>query len=348
MRIPSVLLAVFGFSHGLAGQTIEEVVNDLPPAYRVLTTWGVRPEFDETGENIYFLHRLIGDVFKVNLATREISAVTKDLHHGGIQRAHVLANGDLLLGIGNINTGDIGRDKEKLWMFVLKKDSPNVLHPLDRVFMEGLAVSKTSMKVAWTLPGQFAIKMGTIAYENGRPVMTDEQDVISFADSKDTIRLETQDFLPPRDEELLFTRYYGRVGDPYTHAQVYAYRFATKETIDYSKHPGSYNEVEGIFPDGKHIMIESDRHLPEALRHRYKVDIFRMKLDGSGEVEQLCDLAERFPELFRSDNAVVDPKGRYVAFQFGMLGTGARGNGIFLLDLQEYETWKAAKAGTAR
>jgi len=91
-------------------------------------------------------------------------------------------------------------------------------------------------------------------------------------------------------------------------------------------------------------MVESDRHLPKELRNKYKVDIFRLKLDGSGEAEQLADLAQRFPDTLRSDNPVVDRTGRYVAYQFGFSrGAGARGQGILLLDLQ-----KRAESGRRR
>jgi hypothetical protein len=106
------------------------------------------------------------------------------------------------------------------------------------------------------------------------------------------------------------------------------------------------DEDEGVGRAGceNDIMVESDRHLPKELRNKYKVDIFRLKLDGSGEAEQLADLAQRFPDTLRSDNPVVDRTGRYVAYQFGFSrGAGARGQGILLLDLQ-----KRAESGRRR
>jgi hypothetical protein len=115
-KIALCLLGFVASAVPLRAQTIEEMTRDLPPQMSVLTTWGVRPEWDETGDNVYFLHRLLGDVFKINLKTRAISAVTSHLHHPGIQRCMCLSNGDLLLGIGDINTGDMERDKAKLAM----------------------------------------------------------------------------------------------------------------------------------------------------------------------------------------------------------------------------------------
>ena len=191
-----IILALFvGLTACLSptrAQTFEEVTHGLPSYVSVLTTWGVRPEWDETGENVYFLHRLVGDVFKINVKTCAITAVTAHLRHGGIQRAHCLSNGDLLLGIGDSNTGDIERDKTKLAMFVLKKNEPAKLYALDAVFAEGLAVSKTSLQVAWTLPGQLEIKSGEIQYDHGTPRLVDVKTIISYNDRKDVARLETQ------------------------------------------------------------------------------------------------------------------------------------------------------------
>lgn len=320
----------------LRAQTIEEMTRDLPPHVSVLTTWGVRPEWDETGENIYFLHRLLGDVFKINLKTRAISAVTSHLRHAGIQRCMCLVNGDLLLGIGDIDTGDMERDKAKLAMFVLKKGEPGRLHPLGAFFGEGPAVSKTSLKIAWTLPGQLEIKLGEIQYENGVPKLANVKTIIDYRKRDEVVRLETQDFLPPHDEALIFTHYHGPVGDAFVNADVHSYNLDTGAITDLTKAPDSYDEAEGVFPDGKWSMIESDRHLPAQWKKKYKVDIFRLKLDGSAEVQQLADLAQRFPDTLRSDNPVVDKTGRYVAYQFGFSqGEGARGQGIFLLDLKQ-------------
>jgi hypothetical protein len=43
---------------------------------------------------------MVGDVFKINIKTREITCVTCGFYHAGIFRVLCLKNGDLLLGIG--------------------------------------------------------------------------------------------------------------------------------------------------------------------------------------------------------------------------------------------------------
>jgi hypothetical protein len=346
MRHAIAMTVLAGLCAGASAraQTLEDVTKGQPPYVSVLTTWGMRPEWGRTGEYVYFLHRLVGDVFKVNVRTREIAPVTVSVHHAGIQRCLVLANGDLLLGIGNINTGDIQRDKGRLDLFVLKQDEPTRLYPLGEAAEEGPAVSRKSMKIAWTTPGQLEIRTGEIAYDGGVPSLIDRKTIVSYRDAIDNRRLETQDFRPPDDNELIFTHYYGNAGDHFFNAEVSSYNFTTGAIRDYSKSPDSYDEAEGMFPDGQWTMIESDRHLPKALRNKYKVDIFRLRLDGSGETEQLADLAQRFPDTLRSDNPVVDPSGRFVVYQFGFSrDAGARGQGLLLLDLQKYEEWKRTK-----
>jgi hypothetical protein len=97
--VVSILLAISG-SLSVYSQTIDSVIKELPPHFSILTTWGLLPEWDEKGENIYFLNKMVGDVFKINIKTREITCVTCGFYHAGIFRVLCLKNGDLLLGIG--------------------------------------------------------------------------------------------------------------------------------------------------------------------------------------------------------------------------------------------------------
>ena len=65
--------------------------------------------------------------------------------------------------------------------------------------------------------------------------------------------------------DLIFTHYSGNAGDPFFNSDVYGYDFASGKIVDYTKSPESYDEAEGIFPDGP-TMLESDRHYPKGLR----------------------------------------------------------------------------------
>ncbi|SMD42653.1 hypothetical protein SAMN00777080_1214 [Aquiflexum balticum DSM 16537] len=341
-----ILLFTFFILHSIHqanAQTIETIIEELPPYFSILTTWGVRPEWDEKSENIYFLSKLVGDVYKIHIATKEISQVTSGFYHGGIHRVLCLSNGDLLLAMGpNIfDANDPEKDRHKgLGLYVLTKSNPDKPYPLNAYCDEGPAVSKNSMKIAWTLKGQREIQAGEIVYENGIPQLKDVSTIISYKDSSAYVRLETQDFRPPLNEELIYTHYWGDERDQYYNSQVFVFNLITKETKKYTDLPKSYNEAEGIFHDGKYMVIESDRHQPMEERNKYKLDIYKLSLDGSGEVERLADFSTRYFNKIKSDNPVVNHQGNMIAHQFGFQKGAGDGRGIFLFDLEAYEKYK--------
>lgn len=320
-------------------QTIESLVKDLPPYFSVLTTWGLRPEWDEKGENIYFLNKMAGDVFRINLLTREVTCVTAGFYHAGIFRAMCLKNGDLLLGIGGkmFNPSEPEKQRHKLEMFILKKDDPKNPVSLGEFFDEGPAVSRKNMRIAYTLPGQREIVMADIKYSSGIPSLINKKKIISYNDSSAYVKLETQDFRGLGDNELLYTHYWGDAKDSFHHSQTYGFNIETGKFVNYTNLPDSYNEAEGIFPDGKIICVESDRHQPMNERNKYKLDVYLLQLDGSGNTIRIADFSTRYPGVLRSDNPVVDKTGKFIAVQFGFMAGSGNGMGIFLFDLDKFE-----------
>jgi hypothetical protein len=340
-----ILVAIFIIQiiNDVKAQTIETLIQELPPYFSILTTWGVRPEWDEKSENIYFLNKLVGDVFKINVETREVSQVTSGFYHGGIHRVLCLSNGDLLLAMGSNIFDATNPEKDRhagLGLYLLTKENPNKPYPLNAYCDEGPAVSKNSMKIAWTLQGQREIKAGEIFYKEGIPQLRDVQTIISYQDSSAYVRLETQDFRPPLNEELIYTHYWGDEKDQYYNSQVFGFNLITKKTTKYTDLPRSYNEAEGIFPDGDFMVIESDRHQPMEERNKYKLDIYKLKLDGSGKAERLADFSTRYFNRIKSDNPVVNKTGNIIAHQFGFQKGAGDGRGIFLFDLDAYEKYK--------
>ena len=287
---------------------MEALVKDLPPYFSILTTWGLRPEWDETSENIYFLHKIVGDVFKINVKTREVTCITCGFYHAGIFRVLSLKNGDLLLGIGGekFDPAEPEKNRYNLGMYILKKDDLKNPIYLGEHFDEGPAVSRNHMKIAWTLYGQREIKMADIVYNDGIPELVNKKTIVNYNDSATYVRLESQDFRPPYDDELIYTHYWGDANDSFHHSETYGVNLKTGKITDYTHLPDSYNEAEGIFPDGEYMMIESDRHQPMSERNKYKLDVYKLKLDGIGEVERLADFSTRYTGKFRSDNPVVD------------------------------------------
>jgi len=333
-RISVILVSLFCAMTSLA-QTIETIAKELPSHFSVLTTWGLRPEWDETSENIYFLNKMVGDVFKINIKTKEITSVTNGFYHAGIFRVLCLKNGDLLLGVGgkDFDPSKPEKHRHNLEMYILKKDDLKNPISLGEFMDEGPAISKNNMRIAWTLFGQREIKMADIEYSNGIPKLVNKKTIVDYKDSTAYVRLETQDFRPPHDEELIYTHYWGDAKDAFHHSETYGYNLKTGKYINYTHLGSSYNECEGIFPDGKFTIIESDRHQPKELRNQYKLDVYKLKLDGSGEVERIADFSTRYPGMYRSDNPVVSRNGKYIALQFGFMKGSGDGQGIFLYDV---------------
>jgi hypothetical protein len=85
---------------------------------------------------------------------------------------------------------------------------------------------------------------------------------------------------------------------------------------NFSKAPGTYNEVEGIFPDGEHTCVESDRQVEKngGRRGASNIGIWRLRLDGTGkDFVRLTHFNDY--EGGKASNPVVSTDGRFMAFQ---------------------------------
>ena len=92
---------------------------------------------------------------------------------------------------------------------------------------------------------------------------------------------------------------------------------------------GEYNEVEGIFPDGEHTLVESSR---EQARHDSShIDFWRLRLEpNSTDFVRMTRWGDY--EGFKASNPVVAPDGKSFAFQSAR-STDAAGVGIRHLHL---------------
>ena len=95
--------------------------------------------------------------------------------------------------------------------------------------------------------------------------------------------LETQNLRPPEEKELTFSAY------GYQGTEVMGVNMETGKVVNYSNAPNQYDEPEGIFPDGKHTLVECDRHSGKVSGH---IDLYKLALDGPGR-----DLLQRLPRL---------------------------------------------------
>lgn len=305
----------------------------LPSHITPLLSSGVRPDWSGDGRRLLFLDELVGDVFELDLATRAVRPLTRHFAHSGFTRARYLANGDLLLcgpRAADASRSEGGRWHTELWW--LPGDLTAPAAPLDAPCFEGPAVSRRSLRIAWTrsdypdrvLLGRSEIWTGRIVVEAGVPRLVDREKRLDRSAFHYLAFLETQDFRPPAERELIFTAYAHRGGE------VMGLDLETGALTNYSRSWG-YDEAEGVFPDGRFVAVERE---PDTftLTPRGHIDIWRTALDGSGRSERLT----RFSDYagYGANNPVVSPDGRWMAFGLREVdGPHGNGHGIFLFDL---------------
>ena len=90
----------------------------------------------------------------------------------------------------------------------------------------------------------------------------------------------------------------------------------TMTVTNFSRKPQTYNECEGIFPDGKYTLVEADRQCEwlGGKRGSGNIDIWKLKLDGTGK-DFLRLISFNDYEGYKSSNPVVSTDGKFMAFQ---------------------------------
>jgi Tol biopolymer transport system component len=309
---------------------------DLPANIVRLTGFGERAAWSPDDQRIAFMSKSFGDAFEIDLATRNIRLLTGHFVHPGFLRVQYLPDGDFFL-IGARTFTDIrttrSRDQE---MWVMKADAGAPPVPLGHKISEGVAISRTRMKIAWSnthgqypdvLPeGESVIYTADIIYKDGAPALANKKEVLRARAPECT--LEAQDFRDD-DRELIYTCY----RSPY--ADVFGVELATGKLTTYRKLGDEYNEVEGISPDGRWTLVESSREQggPEKQNSRY-IDIWKLKLEpNSTDYVRLTRWGDH--EGYKASNPVVSGDGKRIAFQSARNNEPAGvGHGIFILTLK--------------
>jgi hypothetical protein len=312
-------------------------VDNLPPHITRLTHFGERADWSGGGKRIMFVEKTFGDVYEIELATKIIRPLTHHYFHEGYTRALYLSNGDILLsGAREFSATDpwpSRNDKAELW--VLKKDLSSPPVPLGERCSEGPAVSRRRLRIAWTIDhgdypdrlpeGTSQIWMADITYEEGTPKLTGKKKILDNRDLRFQAGLETQNFRPPDEREVIFSAY------GYQGTEVMGLNLDTGEVINYSTAREQYDEPEGIFPDGQYTLVECDRHNPKGSQY---IDVYKLALDGSGKSERLTFFND-YPD-YKASNPVVSDDGRFMAFQFAKVGDPAGvGRGILIYDFSK-------------
>jgi hypothetical protein len=306
----------------------------LPRNITRLTHFGERASWSPDGKRIAFMEKSFGDAYEVDVSTKVIRLLTHYAHPGFL-RVQYLPNGDYFL-IGARTFTDISstrsRDQE---MWILKADAKpgDRPMPLEHKISEGVAISRTAMKIAWSntrgqypdqlQQGESVIYTADIVFENGKPTLVGKKEVIRAKAPECT--LEAQDFRK-KDTELIYTCYRSPFAD------VLGIDLNTGAVTVYRKIADEYNEVEGIFPDGEYTLVESSREQLE--QNSFYIDIWKLKLEpNSRDYTRVTRWGEY--RGYKASNPVVSPEGRRIAFQSARSRDPAGvGYGIFVMDVR--------------
>ncbi len=296
-----------------AGNPLEQ----LPPNIEILTHFGERADISPDNGSVAFMAKSFGDAMTIDLKTRTIRCLTCNVPGAAFLRVMHLITGDyILIGPDHFENIDISRSRDnELWFLSKKRGSKPV--KLGQKMSEGAAVSKISMKLGFSQVHAQAPELGAEAsrlivadldLSDGTPKLVNKKTVFESKDERCVI--EAQDFYD-NDSKMTFTCY-----EPKGMASVMGIDLRTGQVTDFSSAPGVYNEVEGIFPDGKFTCVESDQQC-DALggeRGSGNIDIWKLKLDGTGkDFVRLTHFNDY--EGGKASNPVVSTDGRFMAFQ---------------------------------
>ena len=308
---------------------------NLPRNVTRLTWFGERASWSPDGKRIAFMAKSFGDAFEVDVATGHIRLVTH-FPNPGFLRVQYMPNGDYLL-VGARDFLDVSKTRyyaQELWL--LPKDSKERPIPLNEKLSEGVAISRTQPKIAWLIngqtnpgelsPGTAIIYTGDIVSQGGKPAIVNKREAVRL--SGDCNSGEPQDFRNG-DRELIFVCYRYDPATKIVNSNVRGVDLTSGKVTTYLNVPNEYNEVEGIYPDGRHALVESSRD--QATPTSKTIDLWKLGLDSNGtDMVRMTRWGDYVG--YKASNPVVSPDGRTFAFQSGRTGDEAGvGYGIFLL-----------------
>jgi hypothetical protein len=298
------------FAKRQAGDPLEH----LPKNIEVLTSFGERADISPDNRSIAFMLKNFGDAMLINLATRVITCLTCNVPGAAFVRVMHLSNGDYLLtGPQQYNKERATRARDHdLWYLSKKQGAKPV--KLGLTIGEGLAISKNTMKLAYTevppKPSPVFSRLVTAELDltGTEPKLTNQKILLESNDS--TCTLEAQDFYE-NDTKLTMFCYV-----PDAAFEVKGIELKSGQVTNFSNYPNAFNEPEGIFPDGKYTAVEMDRQCEwlGGKRGSGNLDIWKLRLDGSGkDIERLTFFNDY--EGGKAANPVVSTDGKFMAFQ---------------------------------
>jgi len=281
---------------------------NLPENIQVLTRFGERADISPGNDRVAFMEKVFGDAMVIDLKSRQISCLTCSIPGAAFLRVMHLPNGDYLLA-GHEHFEDPVTSRKNADLWYLSKSPGAKPQKIGVKVNEGIAVSKRSFKIAyteWTAEGTQLV-VADLDLKGERPQLINQKVVLKNA-GKDC-SLEAQDFYD-EDTRLTFFCYV-----PDGAFEVKGIHLGTAEVTNFSNAKGSFNEPEGIFPDG-YTAVESDRQCDwlGGKRGSSNLDIWKLKLDGTGkDFVRLTHFNDY--EGGKAANPVVATNGKFMAFQ---------------------------------
>jgi Tol biopolymer transport system component len=327
-----LLLCYPAFAQRKTGNPLDHLSDHI----EILTHFGERADFSPDNHQIAFMDKSFGDAFTIDLNTRVIRCLTCNIPGAAFLRVMHLGTGGFVL-IGPAHFTDIRSSRtndNELW-FLSKKPGSRPQR-LDQKMSEGAAISKRNMKISFSViraqdpslaPEQSRLFVADIDLSGSGPRLSNKHLVYESRSRACTI--EAQDFFD-EDRKMTFTCY-----EPQGLASVMTVDLSNGKIENMSKAPGTYNECEGIYPDGRYTNVEADRQVSwlGGKHGSGNIDVWKLRLDGSGKhFERLTNFNDF--EGFKASNPVVSTDGRLMAFQVARASDQAGvGYGILLYHL---------------
>ena len=308
-------------------------LDHLPPNIEVLTHFGERADISPDNQRVAFMTKSFGDAMLIDLKTRVITCLTCNVPAAAFLRVMHLVTGDyILIGPDHFEDTQISRTRDnELWFLGKERGAKPI--KLGQKMSEGAAISKKSLKIAFS---QTSAQAPDLAQESSRLIVADldlsggtpklVNSKTVFESNSHNCVLEAQDFYND-DKKMVFTCY-----EPHHAASVMGIDLITGDVTNFSKTPGTYNEPEGIFPDGLFTAVEGDRQCQEygSGCGSGNIDIWKLKLDGTGkDFTRLTHFNDY--DGGKASNPVLSTDGRFMGFQTARTGDPAGvGYGILI------------------
>ncbi len=292
---------------------VGDPLKNLPKNIEVLTLFGERADISPDNNSVAFMSKMFGDAMVINVKTRQISCLTCNIPGAAFLRVMHLSNGDyLLIGPDHFENAIASRKDADVWYLSKEPNAKPVKIGLK--VNEGIAISKKSLKISFTkhLPDTAQkvsqLLVADLDLAGDTPKLINQKTVLENADKVCT--LEAQDFYDA-DSKMTFFCYVSNGA-----FEVKGIDLKNNHVTNFSNASGSFNEPEGIFPDGKYTTVEADRQCEwlGGSRGSANVDIWKLRLDGTGkDFVRLTHFNDY--EGGKASNPVVAANGRFMAFQ---------------------------------